>query len=181
MIHYLIAKWMHTPEGHAPDLPDNSGFLCLGGAGPNSLFGLFEVETREDFPSELSFQEVTPSLKTLLDSAHGFPPALAQAIEQMNQFHTANPQEFCQEMEQVLRQQLESQKTSRACLIRSRVEELGYRSEGEYVWVINYRPKNKNLEVKWISCDFQIYADSIETFDVDPIWLSERFCDKPSP
>jgi hypothetical protein len=115
------------------------------------------------------------SLSNLLETAVGFPPALVGACRKMKLIQTNDLEYFNSVFEGHLIELLESQKKSPACLLRSSIYEPGYRDLGEFLWVIRFDESKVGKEVTWISYDFQVYQDDVASFDVDPIWLSNRF------
>lgn len=172
---YVLARWVQTPDGWEPTLPPECGFLCLAG-GTRSSVGLFSILDEVE-PGEL-VSRVPKSLAYLLDSAQGYPPALASAREHMDRLGAMEPLEFASEMERVLREALLQQRDRNHCLIASRIDETGYRSAGDFVWVVSYNAGRKGSEVTWISSDYQFYCDDVESFDVDPAWLARRFASR---
>ena len=50
-------------------------------------------------------------------------------------------------------------------LARSRAEELGYVSTGEFVWLVR---RDQAGRVGWVSDDYFVYFDSLERFEAEP-------------
>ena len=170
---YVLAKWVQTPDGWRPALPEGAGFKYLGEAGRKPTFALFSI--REEVEPSSLVSEVPESLVTLLDSAHSYPPALALAINHMMRHESMSVHEFAVKMERVVREQLLRQRDHPCCLIASLIEEIGYRSIGEFVWIVGYDAQRVAAEVHWVASDFQSYHDDVQTFDVEPSWLVDRF------
>jgi hypothetical protein len=173
---YIFADWVLSENGYFPDLPENCGFLCLAGSSEYSSFGLFEVSNPSDEAREaLRVRSVPPELELLLRSASNYPPALAGALHALNSLAISDRNVFMSELERLLRDRLNGQQYARHVLLRSLITEDGYREEGEYVWVVGYRPQAAGREVSWLASDYQVYSDAVESFDVSPTWLAERF------
>lgn len=85
---------------------------------------------------------------------------------------------FVAELERLLREQLEDQRTAPCVLVRCREGACGYQNGGEHVWVIGYRSHTVGQEVVWVTGDYQIYTDDVNLFDVEPGWLADRFRSK---
>jgi hypothetical protein len=173
---FVIANWIASKNGYFPDLPRGCGGLLLAGSSQYATFGLFKVShptARQ--ATALASREVPRSLSILLSSSLTFPPALVGAVHELEQMRFTDRDEFVKELERLLVERLERQRSSPAFLARSREGEAGYRSKGEYVWIVQYQPDLVGAEVMWISDDFQVYSDGIDSFEVDRIYLAERF------
>ena len=173
---YVLANWVSSEEGFRPDLPENCSFRCLAGSSKNQTFGLFEITDFSDDQGEGSPRNAVPgSLAVLLDSCRAYPPALASAARDLATRTLMSPQDFNDELEQRLTEQLESQRSRPYVMAKSRASETGYRDVGEFVWIVAYNPKRVGQEITWVSSDYQLYSDSIVTFDIDSAWLAKRF------
>lgn len=170
---YVLADWTMSEEGASPDLPEDCSFLNIAGSSSDQSFGLFRVSDRSDeHHDRLRSQTVPKSLSVLLESCRAYPPALAGAVQDLGPMP---PEEFVRVMELRLLDQLNGQRAKPYLLARSRVGELGYRAEGEFVWVVAYRPERIGREVTWVASDYKVYSDAIDSFDLDPSWLAARF------
>jgi hypothetical protein len=173
---FLLADNVRTDNGNEPSLPAGCGFLLLASIRGESSFSLYDVMLPEGAEATgPGYREVPGSLAILLESGRQFPPALAGAVRELEALGPISREEFLHEMEIRLRRRFDEQPTSPHLLVRSRIDECGYRSVGEYVWVVAYQPERVGREITWIASDFQVYSDAVDTFDVDPGKLAERF------
>ncbi len=175
---YVWANWISSERGHRPDLPEVCEFMCLAGSARKSPFGLFRIfnfELAEAVREQLSAAVASPALEVLLDSCSAFPPALAGAARDLDAQGPMTQSQFASELERRLLSRLEGQREDPYVLARSRIGEIGYRDEGEFVWVVGYKPNRVDREVTWVASDFQVYSDDIRTFELEPEWLAMRF------
>jgi hypothetical protein len=173
MSYYLLVNVIPKDNGFGPDLPDDYGFLCLSSIDGEQPFGLYRVTVPRG--GNVDSLRAPRPLETLLASSGAYPPALAGAVRDVESLGSISRERFLVEMEASLRRRLDAQPRDRFVLARSRIDEVAYRSVGEYVWVVAYRPDRVGREVTWIADDYQVYADDIETFDLDPSWMATRF------
>ena len=166
---YCIVNWVPDPEGgRRPDLPEGLGFCLL--AGPHhSDFALFDVS---ELPS--TADTVDSTLEGLLNSAAVYPPALAIARDRVER-HTLSREEFPNRLCELLREELDAQRSSRAFLACVRGIDNVYTRDGQYYWIVDYRPEYPGREVWWVSRDYFVYQDSIDAFDIERDQLIQRF------
>ncbi|MEN9359889.1 MAG: hypothetical protein RL095_1424 [Verrucomicrobiota bacterium] len=183
-MYFIIAEKLRGRNGYRPDLPKSSGYCLLADNGWQLHqrsenyhgFGLYRISKYPpEVPQKPSRHLIDGAFSTLLSSALSFPPGWAFAVNHMNKQPKLTIPEFCDELKKVLVRALEDQRKNPSCLIRCRHEEVGYRSVGEFVWVINFNPELKGKEVSWMASDYCVYRDAVEQFDVEPEWLARRF------
>ena len=100
---------------------------------------------------------------------------MAGALRAIEKLEWKEKEDFCSKLQVLLQDRLDKQRTANHVLIRSRKEDVGYREVGDYVWVVGYKHQEMFGEVYWLTADYQVYSDSVESFDVDPVWLRDRF------
>lgn len=164
---YWFANWVDSPEGgKEPLLPANDGFLYLSDFGPSARWGLFRVWLADDEPATQGLEAVPDDLAVLLDSGMAYPPALASREDMKRRWHGGNPsrKEFALSLVDALTQRLRAQPHAPYRLAQAVVDELGYLSRGQYVWVLSYDPGPST--VSWVSSDYFIYKNPADDFDL---------------
>lgn len=110
---------------------------------------------------------VPDELWEMLATAESYAPAMALARNDMRRLQAASQTEFVEALMKSLRSHLAAQRDQRFFLALSRQTETGYRSAGSYYWIVGYRPDRQQREISWVSRDFYIYSDAVESFEVD--------------
>lgn len=154
---YHLIDLVQTDDGRGPALPDGVSFGELADPGFGSSFALYDAFLEEE---ELTprIRPVPQRLQYLIDSGKAFPPALALARAQVGrdfQQQTPTREVFLTRYAELLRAVLEWQPASGYFLAEARVEELGYLSEGDFVWIVG----SNATSVSWISGDYFVYSN----------------------
>ena len=163
-----------TPDGREPDLPEGVSLLWLADPGQESSFGLFDVDASFEGSAPVLL-EVSAPASAVIDSAKGFPPALALTRDDMARTATLQPDEFVERYTSRLREHLGHQRHYPFLMAEARVDELGYKSAGAYYWIVAF-DRDAGV-VPWVSGDYWIYRDPVDHFvleDSDLARLPER-------
>lgn len=104
-------------------------------------------------------------LTALLESVRRYAPAFARARHRADGVpSTTSPAAFLRKLEVILAEELDRQPTDRSTLVRSKVDEIGYRSKGEYVWALKLSPDGTKLS--WATDDGCCYTDEAAQFEI---------------
>ena len=175
MYYFVEQKPAVDGDGTEPDLPDEAGFLLISSPG-NLPWGIYRIRSFDRWHERHpSVSRVPLTLEELLISAEGYPPALALAKHEMDDLFREDfttREQLAHEMTLSLRSLFEGQSESPYVLAKSLKEESGYRSAGEFVWLV--RTLGDEAErVLWVSGDYELYADAACEFE-----LSQKAIDK---
>lgn len=123
----------------------------------------------EDAPLPASFEEVPWRLWHLLQSAKRYYPALALARESLERDSNQLPndkKQYAERLADEIERHLKAQRDAPYFLAQV-VEHCptGYRSAGEYVWVVAYDPNLKR--VFWVTDDYYVYDSPLAHFVID--------------
>mgnify|MGYP001338054120 CR=1 FL=1 len=174
---YYIVKIIKTKDGFRPKLKRKVTFLLLAEPNSEAKYGLYEISKLKELTKAI--KKLDKELIELIDSAKGYPPALALAREQIrnavkrkygNDFNKSN---FLQEFSWLLKHHLENQKESRYFLAECLKEQIGYLRLNSFYWIIGWNSIQKLIF--WVSDDYFIYQDSFEVFNLDESFLKHRF------
>jgi len=149
-----------------PDFPAGVGFLVLADPGRNAAWALYEYTLPHDLESWKPTESPGQRLEALIDSAKGYPPALALARDEMTStFRERQPSrnEFEEAYAESLASNLGSQPNSGfilACAIR---DEPGYLDAGSWYWLLRLAGADS---VRWVSTDFHVYTNALSDFDL---------------
>jgi hypothetical protein len=166
---YVFAPWKTVRgRGRQPALPRGLGFSVLADCGIKSQWALVSI-SRDRAP--LGTIPVDHELDQLLFSAVRYPPALAlarPAFERDARPHWS-PKRLAATFADLLRLHLRAQHRSHFVLAEALVDELGYLTSGEFVWLLTLtRDHGKHDLVRWVSSDFQIYTNPARHFRISP-------------
>lgn len=160
---HVIVPWIHHGEdGWSPDLPEDlPGYLVMF----SLRRAIAVVDVSCDDPAMLRPFAASDELSALLESVRRYAPAFARARHRAeNMPSTTSPVAFLRRLGVILAEELERQPTDRATLVRTRVDELGYRSKGEFVWALKLSPDGTRLT--WATDDGCWYTDDAAGFDI---------------
>jgi hypothetical protein len=170
---YYIINWKHSEEGYAPDLPEGIGFALLaepGRAHEGARFALFKCHLPEDIKNP-GVKEVNDKLTDLFDSASDYPPAMTFTRADLDKCKCETESEFSEKLIERLEFHLKQQIHSPFFMARAAKTEIGYRYAGGYYWIVGC----KNGMVEWVSRDYFIYQDPIDSFELDMNAIDSRF------
>lgn len=114
-------------------------------------------------------------LDSIIFSALRYPPALALALEEINEEY-ASKEDFLLDFENILKKYLKAQEKTSFLMLEGVLDDMGYLSKGEFSWIVGYNPESNSLY--WVSDDFNIYLNHSRYFDFRGINLKERFKDE---
>ena len=186
---YCLVNWKETPEGSTPDLPEEIRWRLVADPpqkprhrsedlmNPKINYSVFLVDWPEEMPWPPEMEFVPEELTQLLDSAiYDYPPALAIARDRVRKpKEEISRSEFMKALANALRTLLEEQRNAPYFLAKVLNEEVGYKSVGEYCWIVGCREYGGRMNVSWVSGDCFVYGDPATHFDIDLDWLKERF------
>ncbi len=167
---YCFCNYRSAKDGSGskePDVPPSTSFFTLG-SGKNTDWCLCEVFF-EEAQTDLEF--VSKELEILLDSAKRYPPALAISLHNANLELPLSKSEYQTLLVGMIKEKLNNQQNDSFFLAESTIEETGYLSIGEFVWVLRFYPETN--EVSWVSSDYFIYRNSTNDFIVSEKQLQE--------
>lgn len=170
--HNLFVEQRFADGSWEPDLPNTVGSILLAGA-RRSRWAIYACHLPDEIDLERlpAAARVPENLDLLISSGRAYPPALALAIHRVErQFSDGDPsrQQFSDALAAALRRILDAQRLDGYLLARSLTEDPGYRSAGEYVWLVRCREQPAGVyTVVWVSDDFQLYQAPAEAFAID--------------
>jgi len=170
MYHFVNFKHSNDDD-QTLDLPDS--IVSFSAKYPTTLeatWCLCDSEFNTDDIAALNLETVSNELTILLNSAKLYAPAYALAFSKVNALWPQSKAEYEQNLINVLKQYLANQSEHGFFLCESKIEETGYLSTGEFVWIVKYIPEIE--EILWISSDYEIYQDPIAKFNLNPLSLS---------
>ncbi len=162
---YILTKWRRAIEGSGrePDVPgepDGYGVLFSSRECP---YCIVSVNYPDEEPSELKELEVGRGMVPLLASVENYLPALARVKYRLErECEAASADDFERLIARLIREELERQPHDRAMLVESLVDEVAYRSKGEFVWALNLNEETGRLT--WVCDDGELYSDPVEGF-----------------
>ncbi len=184
---YRFVPWRYNleEEYYEPDLPEEVKWELLADFTRSHLHdAIYLVRWDEETPEPPGIRAVSDSLVKLLKSAEAYPPALAIArdVRFRKDFDDRSAEEAVEEFTTTLRGELNHQRDRPFFLARALADPsgfVGYKTEGQYYWIVGYRPQRIGYEVSWVSRDYFVYQNPITDFDVDVAYLAERFAVRP--
>ena len=166
---YYFIDWKRGRGASEPDLPEGPGWLLLAEPCQKATWGLFACPFLEDDggPLPSTVLPVPDRLAALLESAEGYPPALALARQHLGGRPIPTPPRsvFADELARLLRIHLGHQHASPFFMAEARVAAPGRRREGAFYWIIGYDPEAQTI--RWVSNTYEIHRDPVEFFDVN--------------
>ncbi len=166
---YCFTNWRTAKdgfEGLEPDFPD--GISCLMAMDPGkceSTWCLCEVFFDDKFDEDsVAFERVYDELELLLDSAKGYPPAIAISFHNANAKWPISKSEYSQLLIELLKQNLRNQEIDGFILAEAIVEDPVYLCKGEFVWLVGFYPETD--EVLWVSDDYYLYRNPVSNFKI---------------
>ena len=164
----IYTSWTYKGDHREPNVPfEVDGYIVHFELGANLIAEVYPNE--EDLDAFAPLQ-VDNELNYLFDSARGYLPALAIAKACFEiQSDGISESEFVGSVKSQLERALHDQPTSRATIVRSRSDEVGYRSAGEFVWALRVNANSQQLT--WIASDGCVYIDDLHTFEVSETQL----------
>lgn len=171
-----------------PDLPKGvrGEFLCrLRGEPSASIMDVSPPAEADDDPYPWkpppSCSQLPQRLRTLLESALRYPPALAWAMEEYYADDWDAPiqrDEFLERIADCLEHHLLQQSAAPFLLARAKVSHhIGYLWADQFTWIVGYDALER--KVGWVSGDYHIYTAPVDDFDVDEETLARRFGRNP--
>lgn len=169
MNYYLIDM-----EDGSPRIPEHVAFGLL--ANPRGQpWGLYECHLSKRVETSRAVVDVPLEDQYLIESAKGYPPALALARYDVDDHpEMGSKSDFLRVYPQLLRTHLRAQRVSRYILAEVRVDLGVHLPVGSFVWLIRYKPERD--EVLYVGDSLHTYPAPAGVFDVDRRELVDRLC-----
>lgn len=168
---FAFVRWRRTKSGRAPSLPPRLAYLVVADGGRDSEWALVAVDDGTRLPAKTT-SAVADQLAVLLESAVGYPPALALAAEDLARLAQGGwgPAELSRMLVRRLRYHLRMQHRAGYVLAEARRDEAGYLSQGEFYWLIGRVRKTRSgpERVGWVSRDYCTYTNAARDFHITP-------------
>jgi hypothetical protein len=170
--YYWLAELVQDPtrSGWGPDFPRNTAFGLLAGC-QSVRWGIYRATLSLSDAAAHRIKPLDDELVSLIRSGERYPPALALARDHVDRLFdktAPSPAELCGAYQEALLHHLSAQSTAPFVLARSTHEEFGYRSRGDWYWVLRVNP-GPPASVEWVSDDYCIYRrDPLATFALAP-------------
>ncbi len=184
---YCFIDWVETEEqGISPDLPEDVFCDLLAEPGGDDdenkhaqIFGLWEIRINiRDRAAYPQCEPVSLELHRLIESAKGYPPAIALASVDMDYLtgSAVSRSDFARIYAERLRFYLKQQKDNPYLLAEALVTDgdadFAYKRLGDFCWIIGYHP---DLGVDWVYDRTIILRDPPSHFDIAVAALAARF------
>jgi hypothetical protein len=133
----------------------------------DSDWGIYEYEDTDERRGWKSERPVTRKLAVLIESGKRYPPALALARAEVAAVcDGAEPSEaqFESIYARAIEEHLKRQPEAPYLLAKSTMTIDTDLTEGEWFWLLDV--SGSPQQVRWLSDDFHIYSDGIDTFDL---------------
>jgi hypothetical protein len=173
---YLFSSKVERAKGgRGPAFGKNVSFSLLAdpGRGPSN-WGLYETSIRR-CPRDPRVLPVSSQLAILLNSAKAWPPALAIARDDLSRHGQLDwgPREIEPFLVETLGRRLREQADRPFVLAEAAVSEPGYKTPGEFQWILRYLPPSAESAAKvvWVSPDFCLYTDPAADFVLTPAMI----------
>ena len=166
---YCFTNWITSKDdfdGKEPDLPEGVSLINARNPGKgDSEWCLCEISFDDKFDeNSIALDHVCDELSILLDSAKGYPPALAIAFHNASFEWPVTKSEYSQLLIELLKQQLRNHCNDNFFLAEATIEDTGYLSKGEFVWLVRFYPETD--EALWVSSDFYLYRNAVSDFKI---------------
>lgn len=163
---YVFTRWRRQREGWGPEV---DGWVVASSSSRDRRSEWALVKTRLESGERLPRARPVPErLASLLDWSERFPPALAIARDQLERFGSPawEPDALADRLSWLLSVQLRAQRRSRYVLVQPAREEVGYLSDGEFVWALGTTRSERTGEagLAWVSGDYEVYTNRLSDF-----------------
>jgi len=162
----IFIEIVKSREGWGPKLNRGVGFSLIVSHAGERHFGIYEVS---EYSHEIKRKALTifsPRLAGLIESAKRFPPILALAKKKAEKEDRSDftESQYLEMFQNVILATIEENKEKDFRFCQSLVGEVGYRSSGEYYWIIDIDPNTERAS--WVDDNFEIYTDNIDTVEL---------------
>lgn len=174
---YYFVDWKEIEDGKSANLPDEVDYMMLAEPSSVSDYALFECVIPDEYEEfELEFAEpVSDYLHDLLESAKGYPPALALTRKEVRGNDFVSRSNFAEQLISRLEFHFARQRDNPYYTARKINQHFTWNSKGGFYWIVDYKPQDLLESVAFVSNDYYICYASVEDFEIETTEVEKRF------